>query len=172
VAQSLADKDTAWLTRVVEDMIRQFAPSALVNVAAEDITANSNLIIADQVQATQQALEYLNRPTDPWHYVGAAGEPAFQNSWANYGSTWGVCRYRKLLDMLVLVEGLAAGGTMSTTMFTFPVGYRPGQDLIFPIGQNNSTANLRTNIYSDGRVEPNAGTNSWFSINALFLAEK
>lgn len=62
MAQSLAEKDTAWLARYVEDLIRTHAPAALVNVSAEEVTANEMLTIADQVQASQQALDYLRGP--------------------------------------------------------------------------------------------------------------
>ena len=62
MAQLIRDWDTAKLARYVEDLIRQYAPSALVNISAEDITSNANLIIADQVQASQQALDYLRPP--------------------------------------------------------------------------------------------------------------
>lgn len=55
-------KDTAWLARYVEDLIRTHAPAAMVNVAAEEVTANEMLNIADQVQASQQALDYLRGP--------------------------------------------------------------------------------------------------------------
>lgn len=59
MAQPLAEKDTAWLARFVEDMIRNNAPAALVNMSAEEITVTEMLNIADQMSASQQAIDFM-----------------------------------------------------------------------------------------------------------------
>jgi hypothetical protein len=60
-----------------------------------------------------------------WHYVGNAGEPAFQNGHSNYGVPYGPVRYRKLSNGLVVCDGLMTSNGPSTTVWTFPVGFRP-----------------------------------------------
>lgn len=62
MGQSLAEKDTSWLARFVEDMIRTNTPSALTNISAEEVTVNDSLIIGDQLQASQQAIDYMRPP--------------------------------------------------------------------------------------------------------------
>src|SRR4051812_35523455 len=61
---------------------------------------------------------------DPWHVVGAAGEPAFQNSWTNYGSGWATAGFRKDPLGKVRLRGLVKSGTLAT-VFKLPAGYWP-----------------------------------------------
>lgn len=58
-------------------------------------------------------------------YVGNSGRPAFANSWANTGGTLTTLRFYKDLSGMVHVEGYVSGGTLSSTVFTLPTGYRP-----------------------------------------------
>jgi hypothetical protein len=71
------------------------------------------------------SIVYVAPTIDPWHYVGNAGEPAFQNSWANYGAPYGGARFRKMPDGLVIMDGLIQSGTVGAAAFTLPAGYRP-----------------------------------------------
>ena len=60
---------------------------------------------------------------EDWHYVGEAGEPAFENSWANYsGLTSAAFRIREagIVDIHFVIAGGSANG-----IFTLPEGYRP-----------------------------------------------
>jgi hypothetical protein len=63
-------------------------------------------------------------PADPWHVIGGAGEPVFQNSWSNYDPPR-PARFRKLPDGRVALGGVVKGGTAGSVAFTLPVGYRP-----------------------------------------------
>ena len=64
-------------------------------------------------------------PDTDWHSVGAAGEPPYQSGWTAYASTaYAPVRFRRLLDGIVVLEGMAAGGPAGI-VFTLPVGYRP-----------------------------------------------
>lgn len=65
---------------------------------------------------------------EDWHYVGEAGEPAFENDWANAsGLTAAACRIRE--SGIVDVHFAVSGGT-SPAIFTLPEGYRPSSDAI------------------------------------------
>jgi hypothetical protein len=61
---------------------------------------------------------------DVWHVVGAGGEPAFQNSWVNFGSGFQGARFRRE-NGVVRIEGLVKSGTSNTAVFTLPAEYRP-----------------------------------------------
>jgi hypothetical protein len=67
---------------------------------------------------------------DRWHYVGAAGEPAFQNNWMNYGGSDVPLRFKLLPDGSLKVEGVIKNGT-AITVFTLPAGYRPATKNIY-----------------------------------------
>lgn len=69
--------------------------------------------------------EYLVE--EDWHEVGAGGEPAFQNSWANKGGAYETLAFRKVGNV-VWLKGSVGAGSLNTTIFTLPTGYRPAKD--------------------------------------------
>lgn len=80
----------------------------------------------DSINARLKRLEQ-GIPEDP-HYVGAAGEPAFQNSWVNFDAAAGptgraASFYRH--NGRVYLGGVIKSGASGTIAFTLPVGYRP-----------------------------------------------
>ena len=79
------------------------------------------------------------------HYVGAAGEPAFQNSWANVGDPYLVCCFGKDVNNLVWIFGRVTGGPIDTIIFTLPANYRP-----------NKTQSWETRMEAAGAIEINA----------------
>jgi hypothetical protein len=71
---------------------------------------------------------------EPWHVIGAGGEPAFATGWqaSNFASV-NKPRFFKDPHGVVHLDGLAryVGGG-ARLMFTLPVGYRPGGSMYFP----------------------------------------
>lgn len=102
-----------------------------------------------------------------WHAVGGTGEPGFQNSWVNFSATFGDARFRKI-NGIVQMEGLVKNGT-ANNIFTLPVGYRPYARIIKCTITNPNTYG-RLDIASNGTVVRVAGSASWFSIFARFVA--
>jgi len=94
------------------------------------------------------------------HQVGAAGEPAFQNSWTNYDPVnWDTCCFFKDLSGIVHLQGLVMGGT-SGIIFTLPSGYRPPKNVLFVVDSNNAFA--RVDIAPSGTVTAFPGYSSIF----------
>jgi hypothetical protein len=90
--------------------------------------------------------------SEPFHLVGAAGEPAFQNGWANDG-TFSTAGFFKDSLGVVHLKGTLNVGPSGLTAFTLPEGYRPAESLVTPIaGSGPSAAYLR--ILSDGQLQP------------------
>jgi hypothetical protein len=124
---------------------------------------------------------------EPWHVVGATGEPAFLNGWTNTASVsdYGPCRFRKDPHGVVWLEGYLVA-VANNDVFTLPVGYRPGQNYLeLPIrfvsggaytmglcqirgsGAPSSAGNVR--LYNNTGAAPAAGAS--YIINGLsFLA--
>jgi hypothetical protein len=73
---------------------------------------------------------------EDWHYVGEAGEPAFENSW---GSGQQAVAFRIRESGIVDIEGVASGGTPGTVIFTLPAGYRPSGEVRLSITGEIST---------------------------------
>jgi hypothetical protein len=62
---------------------------------------------------------------EPWHQVGAAGEPAFQNGWANSGSGKNLAFRLNALGEVDIYGDLTVPATPNTVIFTLPASYQP-----------------------------------------------
>jgi hypothetical protein len=111
-----------------------------------------------------------------WVVIGAAGAPAFANSWVNFGSTWAPAAYRKDAMGFVHLRGLVKSGTVNVAIFVLPVGFRPIGDLMF--GVINDTGPGQGVVQQDGTVRQGAGTgltntNGFHTLSGItFLAEQ
>jgi hypothetical protein len=88
---------------------------------------------------------------EAWNAVGAAGKPAFQNSWANVAA---VAAYYKDSLGTVHLKGLIASGTVGTAAFTLPTGYRPSEQLEFVTMASGAATLCRCIVNTDGTVVP------------------
>lgn len=69
---------------------------------------------------------------EPTHYVGAAGEPAFQNGWVAEGSGYTQPGFYKDPNGIVHLTGHVNGtSATASTAFTLPAGYRPKAAILF-----------------------------------------
>lgn len=109
-----------------------------------------------------------------WHDVGihrnvGAGAPsaAFQNSWVNYDSGFTPARYWFDKDGRVCVEGSVKTGSVGTTVFTLPVGYRPASQKAFACDANG--AHSLVYVTAGGEVQVNVGSTSFQSLNGIIF---
>jgi hypothetical protein len=112
---------------------------------------------------------------DEWHYVGEAGEPAFQNGWANGSGAFPALAFRIREAGIVDIMGFVDGGTPNTTIFTLPGEYRPATTTATCVsGQSSGTmhAGLLTidtagNVYGD---RPGTGQDRIYIQVQIFLS--
>jgi hypothetical protein len=105
----------------------------------------------------------LNITMDGWHTVGAAGEPAFQNSWSSTGGIYGPFQFRKNPEGKVQFRGTIQGGATNTSVFTLPTGYRPPGYTYIPVLGDAGGAGNYIGIDSAGVV---VGTRAGSAIHA------
>ena len=114
-------------------------------------------LVADAIWKTWFHAVYKKLIIENWHEIGATGEPAFQNSWANEGSAGNeTAAFRKDgLDRLYL-KGYIDTGTIAdgTVIFTLPAGYRPTNVLRIAgmYVQGSSENAFQIEIQTDGDV--------------------
>jgi hypothetical protein len=77
-----------------------------------------------QAEMQDRAAMQIGARDEAWHDVGASGEPAFQNSWVNYGAPYPNTRFKKI-NGVVWVEMAVKSGLTGAAVFTLPAGYRP-----------------------------------------------
>ncbi len=80
-------------------------------------------------------------PAEPWHVVGAPGEPGFENGWS-YPISAAMFKYEQPTFYrdkagVVHLQGVVGGGTSDTAAFVLPPGFKPsvptrGRYLFFP----------------------------------------
>lgn len=109
---------------------------------------------------------------DIWHEVGAAGEPAFANSWVNYGEPFNTAAYMKDAMGFVHIKGLIKNGTIGASAFTLPAGYRPSKAYMFASVANDLDRPGRVQVDNAGGVTIVWGNNGFVSLdNLIFKAE-
>jgi hypothetical protein len=100
-----------------------------------------------------------------WHEIGAGGEPAFTNSWVNFGGGNVTAAFRKAPDGRVQLKGLVKTGTLGLSAFTLPAGYRPPVLLRFAVVSNGAFGYAA--VGSDGTVAPTNGSNVSFALDQI-----
>lgn len=101
-----------------------------------------------------------------WHSVGAAGEPAFQNGWTNFGGGFAPARFQRVGDR-VWIEGLIKDGTMPGTAFTLPDGFRPtGGARLF--GVHTGGLEGRVDVHLNGNVHVQSSNTGYVELNVSF----
>jgi microcystin-dependent protein len=125
------------------------------------IVANSCFLdgIEFDIETVSQVASIVAQPIETWHQVGAAGEPAFQNSWVNFDvATMSPVGFKKFPDGRVRLRGQVKTGTAGLVIFTLPAGYRPPlrQDFA-PSGSPPGPAPpVGIAILADGTVVPSS----------------
>jgi hypothetical protein len=99
------------------------------------------------------ASDYLLSGTsgEPWHVVAEAGQPGFENGWKNVGE--GFAHASFYLDPIgrVHMKGNVSGGTLESSVFTLPVGYRPPEKLVFVVA-TGTVSSAEVEVLSNGEV--------------------
>jgi len=104
--------------------------------------------------------------------VGNVGQPQFKNGWVNYGAPGDLCGFYKNAFGQVFIVGVVASGTVGTTIFTLPPGYRPQATCAFPglaktsSGGNYSFASVLVQASGDVIADV-AGGNASFSLAGI-----
>lgn len=116
--------------------------------------------------ATQQTTPRQLEAQEDWILA------TMENSWEAYNSDYGAARYMKDSMGFVHIDGMPKSGTSaSATMFTLPVGYRPGYHQLLAI--QSASVLARLDITVDGVVSMvGSGSTTWAALHGItFKAE-
>lgn len=95
--------------------------------------------------------------------VGSQDAPPFQNSWVAWGAGEAVPGYWKDPFGFVHLKGVIKSGTINTTAFTLPPGFRPAEKQTIAVISNGAIGRL--DVATDGQVTPVSGSNVYVSLN-------
>lgn len=131
--------------------------------ADKRITARAPNLSVDHANTADNARNLGRRPpgdyalseAEPYHEVGATGEPAFENGWTNLGGGRSTAAFYSDSQGLVHLKGVISG-TTATTAFTLPEAYRPSAQLFMPVAVGGPGYG-GLNVNQDGRIVPICG---------------
>lgn len=83
-----------------------------------------------------------------WHYVGEAGEPAFEGDWLAAGD--GFTRFRSFCDETEIE--LSCEGTSASTIFTLPAAFCPTANTYGTVGDGTSNGAQNIEVFTTGEV--------------------
>jgi hypothetical protein len=89
---------------------------------------------------------------------------AFTNAWVNFGAPQFAAAYR-LVGNRVYLRGCIKTGTIGTTAFTLPAGYRPQATVGFACASNSAFGQAR--VGTTGAVVIDAGSNVQFFLDTI-----
>lgn len=122
------------------------------------------------------SLHVSSMPTlkgEEWREVGATGQPAFEGIWVAFDSTQKPRFYKDALG-IVRLGGAVKSGTLNTTAFTLPEGYRPGYSDTYASSNGATFASYSAGgafaavrIHSGGEVRPVVGTTTYISLDVI-----
>lgn len=129
-------------------------------------TTTLDAIFAD---LRQRLATLETNPSIPWHEVGDTGEPAFTNSWVNFGVSDVPARFYKDGNGHVHVGGIVKNG-VAAAIFTLPVGYRPSGTVRFICNANGALSTV--DVTAAGVVTQTSGSTTWVDLSPVtFRAE-
>jgi hypothetical protein len=97
--------------------------------------------------------------------VGGVGNAAFVGAWVNFGGSNESAQYYKDPWGRVYIGGIVKTGTIGTTIFTLPAGYRPEEAKVFAVASNGAFGVCTVN--PDGTVVASSGSNVYFSLSGI-----
>lgn len=143
--------------------------AAMQPLATTDDSGNA---VAQGYTGLASAVQPSSSPSvvEFWHSVGAAGEPAFVNSWANLGGGQIALQFKLLSTNAVHIIGVVnASASTATTIFTLPAGYRPSSQSEAPVAPHTAIGGLFLSVATTGAVSITNSTNASgnITINAI-----
>jgi len=109
----------------------------------------------------KQSSDFAPRAVEPWHVIGSANEPGFQNGWTNFypNEILTTAAFYKGPYGEVHLKGVVKGGTVSHSssgiIFSLPYGYGPDQDEVQAVLSNEAPGRVtikKGSYLGDGRA--------------------
>lgn len=138
---SIGSWSVTTLTKFIQDAFTRNPPRFFPVIETDELHVN------DLLTAEDRAFFPLKQ-----HVVGKIGDPVFEHSWVNFASGWQVATYYKDVFGFVRLSGVIKSGTVGSSAFTLPPGYRPAAAEPFSIVSNGVFG--RVDVNGDGTVVP------------------
>lgn len=154
---TIGDWTPSTLTKWIRDLFLNQPPDFLPNLKSEQLRVTKTLVVDDKIEiATEPA----------FRQIGRTGQPVFENGWVNFGSGWQVAGFQRDGFGWVHLRGIIKSGTVGSTAFTLPPGYRPTLSETFDIRSNGAAGGV--DVMADGTVVPvSPSNNAYVSLSGI-----
>lgn len=149
--QTIGDWTPSLLTKWMRDLFLTQPPDFLPHLKVEDIRVDKEIILRDKIRVT-------NEPH--FRLIAKPGQPAFLNSWVNFGSNWQDAGFSRDGFGWVHLRGIIKSGVVGSAAFMLPPGYRPALSETFIVRSNGTTGGVE--VLADGSVIPVAPSNNTY----------
>ena len=170
VGSAVAGIDAVSSKAISKSQVKKIAKK----VADKELKANvagSHVNLADSATTATNATNATTAGTatnlaapEAFRNIGAAGQPAFTNAWANFGGGRATAGFYIDKGSVVHLKGSITGGTSGTSAFTLPVGYRPASDVLSPSAAgrtssstSSSAAPVRLGVFCNAACSGSVG---------------
>jgi hypothetical protein len=141
--------------------------------SADRATTSDNATNAGTLDGIDSTNFLSSAPPEPYHEVGAPGEPPFATGWSNTGGTTATAAFFKDPFGVVHLKGDITRTGGAITIFKLPEGYRPTKSVCFPTFRYQPTQVAGYNcILDNGELEQssNAGDGGYLLDGVSFRA--
>lgn len=141
--QTLGNLTVTWLTKYIRQQLENSPITSFDAIKVGVLEVTQKLVV-------DKDLDF--KTADTFKFIGSQGFPPFTNAWVNYGAPYSNAGYLKRADGWVELVGVVKSGTVGSSAFTLPPGYRPVSTKSRLTLSNGTTG--RVDIGSDGTVTP------------------
>ena len=144
--------------KIATKQINKLAPD--LSVAHADTAASADTAANASRLQGKPASAFASTTSEPYHEVGAPGEPAFQNGWANFDTiNFTTAGFYKDPLGVVHLKGTLVNAADNSIAFQLPPGYRPSKQHLMPMGSEAPNPGgvpvaAKLEVESDGEVRP------------------
>jgi hypothetical protein len=147
----IGDWTTTILVKFIRDLFQNQPPDFLPLLKAEEIVVTKRITLGESIVLSREP---------GFRKVGGTGQPAFVNSWVNFAAGWQVAGFWRDPLGLVHLRGLIKSGTVGSTAFTLPPGFRPSVSETFATISNGAVG--KVDVITDGTVVPTTPSNNTY----------
>lgn len=130
-----------------------------------------NLSEKSQILSNSAEITAINKKMDGWGANSYWISPTLINGWINFGGNEETAGYYKDEFGIVHLKGFIKSGTINSTIFILPTGYKPIKNRYFAVVSNNAFGTVQVNF--SGNVTCTVGNNLSVSLDGItFKAEQ
>lgn len=164
---TIANWTPTQLARYLRDILQNDPVRFFQNLQVDDLVVEESLTVHKKVDFDGQE----------FRAIGATGQPAFKNSWVNFGPGWAAASFVKKPDGWVQLHGIVKNAanplTLPSTIFTLPPGYWPEAGMVWTQLANNAIGRIEVDVSGNVLAAvPTSTAAPWITLEGISFKAK